>query len=295
MKFKEIIGETKFPFLMLLPTLIIILAVVAFPLIYSLYLSFTDYRLLSPESGIFIGFKNYVKLLQDPLFYRVLGNTILLLVVAVNTEFGLGLGIALLLNREFKARGIVRTLFMLPMMFAPILIGVQFRWLFNDLFGLVNHALIALGVIEKRIAWLVHPTYAMLAIMITEIWQNTPFMAILLLAGLQALPKDPFEAARIDGASSLQIFRHITLPLLKPIIVIALTIRSLDVVRIFDIIQIMTGGGPAYRTEVIGTFVYRLAIPDREFAYGLSVSYVSIIITLIFAIYLFRQLQKIKR
>lgn len=282
-------------YLMVLPSFLFVVPVIAFPLLYSFYLSFTSYTLLEPQATRWIGLANYVELLQDPTFWRVMGNTILLLVVVTNIEFLLGLAVASLLNRDFRGQNVVGTLFMLPMMFAPVVVGIEFRFLYNDVFGLVNNVLIATGLIHHGLGWLIEPGLALLSVIITEVWENTSFMIVVLYAGLRAIPREPFEAADLDGASAWQKFRHLTLPMLKPLILIAFTIRSLDVVRIFDIIQIMTGGGPANRTEVMGTYIYRLAVLDARFGYGNAMAYVSIILTLAFALYLFRQIQKTRR
>ncbi len=286
------IREKYLPALLITPSLSIILFVVAFPLAFSLYVSFTGYSLLTPGSMVFTGGENYVTLIHDPVFWQSLKNTVIFLTIAINTELFLGLGIALLLAREIKGGRILRTLFMIPMMFAPILVGFQFKWFFNDQVGMVNNLLYTLHLIEKPILWLIRGDLAMLSILIAEIWRGTSFMIIILTAGLMALPKDPFEAAEVDGASGFQKFRHITFPLLSPFIYIAMAIRSLDIATAFDLVQIMTGGGPAHRTELIWTYVYRLGIIDTKFGLGCAMSYVTVIISVVFAYYLFKQLLK---
>lgn len=284
--------KTFYPYFFLIPLFLVLISIVLFPLFYSLYLSFTSFSLIKVGSKILIGLKNYREIFSSSLFYKVLINNVIFLTVVVNTEFFLGLGIAVLLNFRFRGYQIMRTLLMMPMMFAPVLVGLQFRWIFNDQFGLLNNLLVTLGLIERPIAWLVGSKSAMIAVMATEVWQNTSFMAIVLLAGLSALPTEPFEAARVDGASSFQIFQHLTLPMLKPIILIALVIRSLDAIRVFDIIQMMTDGGPAYRTELLGTLVYRIAIVNARFGYGCAMSYIAILLSVFFAVLLFGQLYK---
>ncbi|MEM4312154.1 MAG: sugar ABC transporter permease [Nitrososphaerales archaeon] len=214
--------------------------------------------------------------------------------IAINVEFLLGLGLAVLVNRNFKGQKLYRTIILTPMMISPAVVGLNFKFLFNDLFGLFNNLLFLFRLIDKPIAWLIDPALAIFSIIITDIWQYTPFMMLILYAGLQALPREPYEAALVDGASSWQIFTKITIPLLRPVILIALTIRSLDIARLFDIIMIMTGGGPAHRTEVMGTYVFRLAIQDRMFGYGNAMAYISILITIAFVAYLFKQLKATK-
>lgn len=286
-----------FPWLLLLPSFIIVLFVIGFPLIYSLYVSFTPYELLRPDSLQFewsTAFRNYGRLWADPTFWRSFWNTILFLAVTVNLEYILALALSQLLARVSHGQGIMRTVLMVPMMFAPILVGFQFRWFFNANLGLVNNTLVALGLMSDgaRMNWLVDVPLGMISIMIATIWMNIPVMTIILLAGTLSLPNDVYEAAEMDGASGWQKFRSITFPLLAPFTFIALAIRSLDIGRAFDIVRIMTDGGPAHRTELIWTYVTRLAIEDTKFGLGSAMSWVTVIISLGFTVYLFRQLVK---
>lgn len=284
-----------FPFLLIAPSLGIILVVVAYPLLFSLYISFTSYSLLDPFNTVFTGLDNYFTLFNNATFWRSLINTVIFLAVGVNTELVLGLGVALLLAREVKAGRVLRTISMIPMMFAPALVGFQFKWFFNDQVGLVNNVLYSLNLIDKPVLWLIDTHLAMLSILIAEIWRGTSFMIIIFTAGLLSLPRDPFEAAEVDGATSLKKFRYITFPLLSPFVFIALAIRSLDIATAFDIVQIMTGGGPAHRTELMWTYVYRLGIVDTQFGMGCAMSYVTVVISVLFAFYLFRQLIKARK
>lgn len=273
------------------PAVLIIALVVVFPLLYSFYLSFTSYTLLKPTPN-WVGLGNYARLLQDDVFWLAFGNTLLFLFVTVNLEFLMGLFLSQLLARTVRGQSILRTLLMIPMMFAPVLVGFQFRWFFNDQVGLVNNLLMQFGLISETIPWLVERATAMFAIAVADIWMNTPVMTIILLAGTLSLPRELYEAAEVDGASGWQKFMHITFPLLAPFITIAMTIRSLDVARGFDIVSIMTGGGPAHRTELLWTYVHRTSIQDARFALGSAMSYITIVVTVGFTLYLFRQLLK---
>jgi multiple sugar transport system permease protein len=273
------------------PAVLIIVLVVAFPLLYSLFLSFTSFTLLKPVPN-WVGLRNYVRLLDDRVFWLAFGNTLLFLFVTVNLEFLIGLLLSQMLARTVRGQSVLRTLLMIPMMFAPVLVGFQFRWFFNDQVGLVNNILKSFGLISAGIPWLVERNTAMFAIATADIWMNTPVIAIILLAGTLSLPRELYEAAEVDGASAWQKFAKITFPLLAPFNTIALTIRSLDVARGFDIVSIMTGGGPAHRTELLWTYVQRTAILDSKFALGSAMSYITIIVTLAFTLYLFRQLLK---
>ncbi|GAB4550254.1 MAG: sugar ABC transporter permease [Anaerolineae bacterium] len=292
----RLIGSRWFPFFMLLPSFVLIIFVTGFPLLYSLYVSFTPYDLLRPQSLAFDiskAFNNYGQLLNDPVFWRALGNTIVFLTVTVNLELVLAIGLSQILARVNWGQSVLRVLLMVPMMFAPVLVGFQFRWFFNDTVGLVNNVLLLLGV-QNPPVWLVDEPLGMIAIMIAVIWMNVPVTTIILLAGTLALPPELFEAAEVDGASAWQKFRKITLPLLAPFTYIALTLRSLDVARAYDIVRIMTGGGPGNRTELIWTYVGRLAIDSNKFGLGAAMSFITVIISLAFTVYLFRQLVKVR-
>jgi len=281
----------RFIFGMISPAVVIIAFVVLFPLAYSFFLSFTSYTLLNPEPN-WVGLDKYQSLFDDSVFWQAFLNTLIFLFVTVNLEFLLGLFLSQIIARTARGQSVLRTLLMVPMMFAPVLVGFQFRWFFNDQVGLVNNILQALGLIQDTIPWLVDRVTAMFAIAVADIWMNTPIVAIILLAGTLSQPAELREAAEVDGASGWQKFIHITLPLLQPFITIALTIRSLDVARGFDIVQIMTGGGPAHRTELLWTYTYRTALVDGKLALGSAMSYITIIVTLAFTLYLFRQLLK---
>ncbi len=279
--------------MLIAPSIVIIFLTTGFPLLYSLYVSFTPYDLLRPRTLAFSlpnALDNYVRLLNDPIFWRALGNTVIFLAVTVNLEYVIALALSQLLARVTRAQSILRTLLMIPMMFAPVLVGFQFRWFFNDTVGLVNNVLGALGI--QGPVWLVDIPYGMISIMIATIWMNVPVMTIILLAGTMSLSHEYFEAAEVDGATAWQKFRLITVPLLAPFTYIALTLRSLDVARAYDIVRIMTGGGPGNRTELIWTYVGRLAIDSNKFGLGSAMSFVTVILSLGFTVYFFRQLVK---
>ena len=295
--FSNRISARWFPVLLLLPAFIFILFVTGFPLLYSLFVSFTPYELLKPNSLNFElagALDNYVRLLNDRIFWKALINTIIFLTFTVNLTYLFGLGLSQLLARVTLGQGLMRTLLMIPMMFAPILIGFQFRWFFNASVGLVNGFLLSIGVIQEQgqIAWLVDEPLGMFSIIVATIWMNLPVMTIILLAGTLSLDKESYEAAEVDGASRWQKFRFITFPLLAPFSFIALTIASLDIARAFDIVRIMTDGGPAHRTELIWTYVTRLAIEDTKFGLGSAMSWVTVALSVFFTLYFFRQLVK---
>ncbi len=289
-------AEKHTPFLLLSPAILTILFVVAIPLAFSLYTSMTPYKLTKPDTiNTFVGLRNYVRLFGDDKFWWAFGRTILFLAIALNLEFILGLGIALLINRITWGQRTLRTMMMFPMMFSPILVGFQFKYIFNDNIGILNNALQALGITDGSIAWLVDKPLGMMSIIFAEVWMSTSVFAILLLAGLFAMPRDPLEAARVDGCNPWQVFRHITLPFIMPFAFIAMTIRSLDVARAYDIVDVMTGGGPAGRTEVLWTLIARVGYDNSKMGEANAMAYVSTLLSVAFTYYFFTKLVAARR
>jgi multiple sugar transport system permease protein len=281
---------------MIAPTLFVVLAVVLYPMLYSVYVSFTPYNLLRPEQTFRFEreemFDNYKDLYENEVFWKSVRNTVIFLAITINLEFVIALLLSQLIARVTWGQGLIRTLLMIPMMFAPVLVGFQFAWFFNATVGLVNNVAIGLGVMEDPKPWLVDQPTGMMALMIASIWMNVPIMTIILLAGTLSLSTEVYEAAEVDGANYLQQFFNITLPLLRPFTLIALAVRSLDVGRAYDIVRIMTDGGPANRTEMIWTLAGRFAIRNSRFGMASAMSMVGVFLGVLFTIILFRQLVK---
>ncbi|OSQ49393.1 carbohydrate ABC transporter permease [Thalassospira alkalitolerans] len=281
---------------LLLPAILILSAVVLIPLVLSLYSSFTSYRLTRPDSIFnWVGLFNYEKAVTDAKFWAAFGRTVLLLTVALNLEMLLGLGLALMVSKVTHGQRLLRTMMMFPMMFSPILVGFQFKFIFNDNVGLVNNALQSLGITDRAIPWLVDADLAMFSIIFAEVWTATSVFGILILAGLYAIPRDPLEAAKVDGCTSWQSFRYVTLPFLMPFIYIAMAIRSLDVARAYDIVQVMTNGGPARRTELLWTLIGRTGYVDARMGYANAMGYISIFLAIFFTVYFFKKLTKSRK
>jgi multiple sugar transport system permease protein len=238
----------------MLPALTVICLVLVGPILCSIGLSFTNY---SPTRNTlnFIGLVNYENLWESEEFRHAFRATVLFLFVVVMLEFVLGTLIALMLNRPFRCRNLVRTLFFLPFVITPVASGLQWRWLYSYQFGLLNYLLSTVGMEGK--AWLTDLSTVWPAIIIAEVWRETPFVTILMLAGLQSLPQDLFESARIDGASRWQELWYVAFPLLRPIILVVLIMRSIFSFRVFDTIFVLTHGGPANFTQTIAFFGYR--------------------------------------
>lgn len=279
------------PVLLLFPAFLVLAAVVVVPLALSFYSSFTPFRLTKPESlYVFIGLRNYLTVFSSWDFWVAFGRTVLFLTIALNAEMLLGLGLALLVSKAVRGQRLLRTMMMFPMMFSPVLVGFQFKFLFNDNIGLINNGLQSLGLTDQAIPWLIDGNLALFSITVAEVWSSTSVFAILILAGLLAMPRDPIEAAHVDGCTPLQTFRFVTWPYLMPFAFIAMTIRSLDVARAYDIVKIMTDGGPAKRTELLWTLVGRTAYGDARMGLANAMAYFAIVLSILFTVYFFRKL-----
>lgn len=279
------------PALYISPAFIVLTVVLVYPLGYALWLSFHQWTLRTFKQGIpFIGFKNYLDLFSNPDFLMSLRITITFVILAVGIEFILGMILALLLNHELKFKGFFRSMILLPMMCTNVVIGLTWRLLLNYQYGLVNFYLARIGILP--IEWVSSPKVAMISVVLVDVWNTTSFIALMLLAGLQSLPEEPFEAARIDGASRLQTFFYLTLPLLKPIILVALLWRFIDTFRIFDVIYLLTAGGPARATETVSIYVYRYGFQSFNLGIAAAASFIMLLIMLVIAVFLARMINQ---
>jgi multiple sugar transport system permease protein len=237
------------------PTVVLLVGLVAFPVGLVVYTSLTDWFLYTPEARKFVGLHNYLQAWADPRWLGAVWHTFYFAAGSVLVQLVLGLAIALLFNREFKGKTFYRSVFMLPMIAMPTAISLVWIIFFNNTYGLLNYLLWQVFGIPP-VEWVSNPAIAIPSLILVQVWQWTPFMTLLILAGLQSLPIDPFEAARIDGATSWQMLRHITLPLLKGHIIVALILRSIFAVKEFDTILTITEGGPNWATETMNMNVY---------------------------------------
>ncbi len=271
----------------IIPTLLVIGFIAFWPLGQTLYNSLFKSSLMYPQNRIFVGFSNYGKLFQDSRFLNDLWNTIRFSVWSVGIETLLGILIALMLNREFKFRGLVRAAVLIPWAIPTVVSSQMWRWMYNDNYGIINTLLLSLHIIKQPIVWLGFPATAMPAIISVDIWKTTPFMILLILAGLQMIPKELYEAARIDGANAWQRFWSITFPIIRPTIGIALIFRTLDAMRVFDIVYVMTKG--AANTETISVYnqwtLFTKGFIAPFFGYGSAMSVMIFLIISVFAIF----------
>lgn len=270
--------EQRTGWILLLPALLLLFFVFAYPIGRVFWLSLLTKNLGTKLQPVFSGLDNYVRIAGDGRFWQSFSTTILFTSASVLLELLLGLGIALVLNQQFQGRSLVRTIAILPWALPTALIGLAWAWIFNDQFGVANDILLRLGLIQTGINWLGDPVLAMIAVVFADVWKTTPFISILLLAGLQSIPQDLYEAHRIDGASPWQSFRQITLPLLVPQILIALLFRFAQAFGIFDLIAVMTGGGPGGATEVLSLYIYSTVMRYLDFGYGAAL----IVVTFLF-------------
>ena len=285
-------GHALFPYFFLAPCLLLLLALTVYPLFYLARLSL--YR-MTPEGEAFAGLANFARLLTDGFFWRALGQTLVFTFSALTLEFLLGLALALLLHSQIRGRSLWRALFLLPMILPPVVAGVIWRLIYNPNFGVLNAALQGLGFDTSRLTWLADPSVALAAVVVVDVWEWTPFVFLILLAGLQAIPEEPYEAARIDGSGPWQTFRHITLPLLAPAILVALLLRTFDLLRLFDQVFILTQGGPGFATETISLYIYKTAFRFYDFGYAAALSFVLLGATLALSHFYIRLLQRPER
>ena len=261
----------------------VLLSLSIYPLIYSITISLQQE---TPEGSIWT-FGNFARLASDDFFWTAMVHTFVYTVAALTCEFFLGLGLALLLNAQIRGRGVFRASLLVPMMLPTVVVGVVWRLMLNPDFGAINGTLKQFGFNTESLTWTASPRLAMLSVIAVDVWQWTPFVFLVLLAGLQAIPQEPYEAALIDGSSRWQTFRHVTLPLLKPAILIVLLLRTMDLLRVFDQIFILTEGGPGFATETISLYIYRTAFRFFDFGYAAAMSFVLLALTnVISAIYI---------
>jgi len=281
--------EDRVKFLFLLPCVIWIFSLTIFPLVYSLYLSFQSWHLGKIPS--FTGLTNYITALTDYRVHNSLEFTLKFTAVTVSVELLLGLGLALLIHEGIRGERFLRVLFTAPLFTSPIALSYLNLTIFYEEGGPINNILKLLG--GPKIPWLSDPFFASLAVMMIDIWQWTPFMFIILLAGLESLPREPYEAAKVDGASSFQIFKHITLPLLTPVIITAVLLKAIESLKVFDLVYALTMGGPGISTETYTMYIYKSGMRFFKLGYAASLSYIFLFIVMILFMLLMPRLRRV--
>jgi ABC-type sugar transport system permease subunit len=272
--------EARIAWTLVLPALLTILLVALFPLVWTFWESIHLHDLRMPWLGRpFVGVDNYLEAFGDRRFREALGHTAFFAVTSVALELLIGLWLALALNLAFRGRGLVRAAVLVPWAIPTVVSALLWRFMFEGQHGIANTILVALGVLQGPAAWLIHPQAAWVPVILADVWKTTPFVALLLLAGLQNIDASLYEAARIDGASAWRQFRHITLPLLQPAIVVALIFRTMDAFRCFDLIYALTGGGPGTSTEPIALYTFNVLLQNLQFGYGSALSIIVFVVT----------------
>ncbi|MDM9624579.1 sugar ABC transporter permease [Rhizobium sp. S152] len=277
------VADASEPYLYSAPSLVLIIAVMLVPLVIGVSYAFRDIQLLNPFSGGFIGLDHFRALAKDAAFYGALKNTLLWTGASVALQFIFGLILALLLDKPFWGRGLVQALVFLPWAVPSFLAGLNWAWLFNPVIGPIPHWLYALGLMSEPGNILSDPHYAMWGPIIANVWWGIPFFAITLLAALQAIPRDLYEAASIDGAGWFQRFRSITLPFLAPTIAITVLLRTVWVSNFADLIVVMTGGGPADRTQIVASYIFTQAFKRLDFGYASAIALVLLVLLLAYS------------
>ena len=285
-KRRRSISDRTYALFLMSPVILVFLVVACYPLLQTIVTSFFVDRPAEPWMGNdFIGLKNYKTIFSDPVFWDSIWNTIYFSVVSVVLELVIGFAVALLLNRKFRGKGLMRVAVMLPWAIPTVIAANAFMFMYNDIYGVFNDLLMRVGILDQPVAWLGSTSTAMLAVIVADVWKCFPFITIILLANLQSIPADLYESATIDGANKVQAFFNITLPFMKNAIFTALLLRIIDAIRVFDMITVLTEGGPNDATNVLMTNIYRYTVRYMNFDLGAAASVVSFL--LILAISLF--------
>ncbi|RIV26181.1 sugar ABC transporter permease [Alicyclobacillaceae bacterium I2511] len=278
-------GEQRLAYVLLFPAFLIVVVVVLIPLIMTFADSLKHYNLLDMSGGTpFVGLQNYAKLLSDPGFWGSLGRTLHFTILSLVIEFILGVAIAMLLHAKFHGQWLLRGLIVIPWAIPTIVNGAMWRWIYNPSYGALNNFLVWLHLTKTYHQWLGSPATAMNMVVIADAWKMIPLVAMLVLAALQLIPEDVYEAVAVDGAGRIRSFFSITLPYLKNVILVVLVIRTIDAIKVFDIIYAMTGGGPANSTMPVAYYAYDATFNQLFISRGAAAAYLIAMLTLIFTI-----------
>jgi trehalose/maltose transport system permease protein len=275
--------QTRIGWVLLIPALLVVALVAIYPLGTTIYYSFTNQEFLQGiEPTKWVGLENYRTLWHDTIFRNAVWETIKFTLITVGFEFVLGMIIALVVNSSFKGRGAMRAVMLVPWAIPTVVAAQMWKWMFDDVYGVINDAGVRLHLLSHSRAWISEPSTALASVCAVDIWKTTPFVALLLLAGLQVIPGDLYEAASVDGASKLQQFWRITLPLLRPAILVALIFRTLDALRVFDVFYVFFGNRPD--TQTMAIYAQSTIVGDGHVGYGSAISVAIFLIIAVFVI-----------
>lgn len=272
------------PYLYVMPVLILLLIMYGYPLIKSIIMSLQDYKLTSSGSAPFNDFANFKKMFSDTDFLLLLKNSLIYVIISVVAQFVLGLILALCLKTKFRGRGIYQSIVFLPWAFSYFVVGLMFRWSFNGEYGVVNDILMKMGIIKENVAWLGTPGLSLAVVIIAMIWMGIPFFGIMILAALQSVPDDIYEAADIDGCGMFRKFFSLTLPYIKPTIIMTVLLRTIWIFNSFDLIVIITGGGPVNYSQTLPSYMYSKAFASYDFGLASAFGVLLIVILGIYAV-----------
>ena len=256
------------PWLFLLPVLVILLLLFGYPLINSIIMAFQNYKLTAPNDIQFNGLENFAKLFGDPDSMMILKNSFIYVIVSVLGQFLLGMMLALALKKQFRGRGIYQSIVFLPWAFSGFVVGLIFRWSFNGEYGVVNNLLMKFGLTDHNIAWLGTPGFSLAVVIMAMIWMGIPFFAIMILAALQSIPSDVYEAADVDGCGTIRQFFQITLPYIKPTLITTVLLRTIWIFNSLDLVVIITDGGPANTSQTLPAYMYSKAFGSYDFGFA---------------------------
>ena len=282
---KSLRRTQRYRLLFLLPVLIEVILVFVYPLFNNIRMGFQHYTIASFVNGTapYIGLKNYVEIFSNPLMGKTVLNTLTFTVGSIVFQFAIGLLLALFFKLRFSLSQLMRTLILIPWLLPLIVSATAFRWMFDHTNGIINQFLLNMHLITQPVPWLITPHLALLTVIIANIWIGIPFNMVLLYGGLMSIPDEYYEAASIDGANAVQSFWHITIPALREVILIVLMLGLIYTLKVFDVIRVLTGGGPANSTQILSTWSYSLSFTDLSFGQGAAVGNVLMLITLVFA------------
>ena len=281
--------DQRFGYLLTLPGLATLFIIIIFPLVFTIITSFYDYTLLKPNHDDFVGLENYQEVLEEEYIGHSVIVTIQFVLATVFIEFIIGFALALALDKVQRFKSIYYLILLAPLMINPVVVGLMWRMILHTELGIMNYLLKLLSI--NRVNWLGDSDIAFWTIVFVDIWHQVSFMTILLLAGLAALPREPYEAARMDGASALRCLIYITLPLMRPVIIVALLLRLIFAVKTFDIIYIMTKGGPGIATDLVSYFIYRSAFFSLDIGRASALSVGLLVIVLLLTFYLYKYMR----
>jgi multiple sugar transport system permease protein len=282
--------DVRVAYLLLLPSVLYLLAMSVYPMMYSLWLAFRNYLIYRPDLSSFAGMGNFLDLSRNEVFWQSLQVTLKFSAIAVTLEFFLGLAVAVLLDRQMRGMGVLRTLLVIPVLVSPVAMGLTFRYMYAPSYGLINYLLGLVGL--PRLDWIVSTTWALPAVVVVDVWQWTPFVVLILLSGMQSVPVDIIEASELDGLSRWQHLWRIIVPMIRPVVLVVLLIRLIDSIRGFDLIYILTRGGPSTATYLLSIHSYVKGFTEGDMGSASAIAWITVVLVNILAVIFLRLLAR---